>query len=254
MKTNWRRYLDEYHRKHPAITEEILSKSFDGEGGDPYDWLLSALPKSSNSFVDLACGSAPMAERLSARGSYLGVDRSETEVRVARERHPDLSFLEADVFELPLESCVADAVVCSMALMLFQPLEQALREISRILGPGGIMVATFPVIGSANLKQLQFLIPTFWRLRSVPEWPQRITERSLIRAVEGLPLHVQSLDTGTFDWEISDADTARRVIEGLYLPNVSRAKKKSAIAYVIRRSERKPTVPVHLGRAVLVRS
>lgn len=254
MTTNWRRYLDDYHRKHPAITEEILNQSLDENGDNPYDWLLSTLPRSSEAFVDLACGSAPMATRLTDRGSYLGVDRSDAELRAARHSNPGATFLEADVQELPLERGVADTVVCSMALMLLQPLHTALREVSRILRPGGIVIATFPVNGPASVQQLQLLVPTFWRLRSLPAWPQRITKRSLDHAVKRLPLEVRKLDRRTFDWEISDPDTARRMIDGLYLPNASWAHKESAINYLVSQSRHKPTVPVHIGRVAMVRS
>jgi hypothetical protein len=87
----------------------------------------------------------------------------------------------------------------------------------------------------------------------LPAWPQHITRQSLRRATQNLSIATQSFETKTFDWTIADEETARRMIEGLYLPNADRARKESAIEYLISRSERKPTVPIHMGRAVLTK-
>lgn len=40
----WHRYLKQFHGEHAAITEQVLSRCADRDGGNPYDWLLEAVP------------------------------------------------------------------------------------------------------------------------------------------------------------------------------------------------------------------
>ena len=90
--------------------------------------------------LDLACGNAPMAAHLPGR-AYLGVDLSAQELAAAAASGNAVA--RADAAALPLRDQSIDAVVISMALMLV-PLQPTLREIARVLRPGGLLVATVP--------------------------------------------------------------------------------------------------------------
>ncbi len=92
--------------------------------------------------VDLACGNGPLAPELADRG-WIGVDLSHAELSAAQRRGAHRVALAHGAF-LPVTDGAAGSVVCSMALMLVQPLDQVLSEVARVLRPGGIFVALIP--------------------------------------------------------------------------------------------------------------
>ncbi len=137
--TSWDRYLDRFHEEKPGITADILGHASD-RGVGPYGWVVEAVH--DGPVVDLACGDGPLAPELAAR-DWVGVDLSPAELAAAR-RHGASRVALANVASLPLADGSAGSVVCSMALMLVQPLDRVLSEVARVLRPGGVLVALMP--------------------------------------------------------------------------------------------------------------
>jgi SAM-dependent methyltransferase len=83
---------------------------------------------------------------LAARaGRVVGIDASEQVVEAARLRYPELEATCADVRSLPLDDAELEAVVSNSTLDHFDEAEQievALRELARVLRPGGVLVLT----------------------------------------------------------------------------------------------------------------
>ena len=55
----------------------------------------------------------------------------------AREAAPEIEVLDGDAAAIPLGDGAVDLVVCSMALLNFDDLDGAVREVARVLEPGG---------------------------------------------------------------------------------------------------------------------
>lgn len=83
---------------------------------------------------------------LAARaGRVVGIDASEQVVEAARRRYPELEAMHADVRSLPLGEAELEAVVSNSTLDHFDDawqIEVALRELARVLRPGGVLVLT----------------------------------------------------------------------------------------------------------------
>lgn len=141
----WREYLHEFHSLHPGITEDVL-RSSRANGINPYEWLADALPE-TGAVLDLACGSAPTYGHIGAM--WFGLDVSQAELARAHSRGAR-PLLCADASHLPFASGVFDAVICSMAIMMLQPLASVLCEIRRVLRDGGQVAFMLP--GSLPLK------------------------------------------------------------------------------------------------------
>ena len=104
--------------------------------------------------ADIACCTGAVARaaacRVGARGFVAAVDANEGMLRVARSRTPvvlgdgqaTIAWEHAQPQRLPFADASFDAVVCQFGLMSFQDRAAAIREMQRILRPGGRMVLT----------------------------------------------------------------------------------------------------------------
>lgn len=93
--------------------------------------------------ADFGCGTGAMSVELARWAKKVtAIDRSATAIAQAKERATreglsNLSFLEADLHELPLPSSRFDLVVISQSLHHVSEHERVLQEALRILKPGG---------------------------------------------------------------------------------------------------------------------
>ncbi len=105
-------------------------------------WRRRALGKirvtSGDVVVDLACGTGDFCELAAACGARaIGVDFSREMLRQATVRGLGFPKVQGDGEWLPFESASVDVVTCGFALRNFVSLENVLREIARIVRPGG---------------------------------------------------------------------------------------------------------------------
>lgn len=111
---------------HPggkALTEWLL-----GQGG-------------SGRLLDLGCGPGVSA-RLAWEQGYevYGVDQEEEFLRMAQEHCPEGNYVQADFKKLPFADVFFDAVLCECVLSLAPAPDEVLREIRRVLRPGGVLL------------------------------------------------------------------------------------------------------------------
>jgi SAM-dependent methyltransferase len=94
--------------------------------------------------LDVACGPGVVAAAASARGATVtGVDLSPKMIAVARTRHPELEFREADAERLPFDEGSRDAVVCNFGVGHFGRPEPVAVEFVRVLARGGHAALTW---------------------------------------------------------------------------------------------------------------
>lgn len=102
--------------------------------------------------VDGACGTGVVsrlaAERVGATGSVVGVDVNPAMLGVARSAPAppgaSIDWREANAEALPLPDASFDVVLCQLGLMFVADRSAALREIRRVLAPGGRVAITVP--------------------------------------------------------------------------------------------------------------
>ncbi len=88
--------------------------------------------------VDLACGTGDFCELVEARGARaVGVDFAREMLRQAQSRGLGFPKVQGDGEWLPFGTASVDVVTCGFALRNFVSLEGVLREIARIVRPGG---------------------------------------------------------------------------------------------------------------------
>jgi ubiquinone/menaquinone biosynthesis C-methylase UbiE len=94
--------------------------------------------------VDVACGTGvltvPAAKAVSPDGNAVGVDLNPGMLAVARRKAPEIDWREAPAEALPFDAVEFDAALSQFGLMFFQDQHTAIREMWRVLRPGGRLV------------------------------------------------------------------------------------------------------------------
>jgi len=137
----WSEYVRAFHGALAGITEDVLARAI-AEGVTPYGWLAEPLSGAGLLVVDVACGSGPLRGQL-REARWVGLDLSAAELGRAAVNGAG-PLVQADVARLPVRSGAAGAVVCSMALMIIEPLDAVLSEVARVLAPGASSWRWFP--------------------------------------------------------------------------------------------------------------
>lgn len=234
----WRSYLDGFHRHEAGVTEEILARSRDGLGRDPYQWVAGIVGELEPGarILDLACGSAPLAARFE-EVDYLGVDRSPAELALARRRAPGARFTEADAARL--DEVVArgafHAVVCSMALQVLDPLSDVLTGVAAVLRPGGLLVATVPSSGALSVADQVRWLAVVGALRYRLRYPNDALLARLPDLLAAAGLDLVSDEQDRYALPLRHRADAERLIASLYLPGVPPAR-RGAAATVLQRT------------------
>ncbi len=101
--------------------------------------------------LDVACGTGIVtrlaADRVGREGSVAGLDPNPAMLAVAREAAPaeaPIAWHNAPAEDIPLEDERFDVVLCGMGLQFFSDRAAGLREMHRVLAPGGRLLANVP--------------------------------------------------------------------------------------------------------------
>jgi demethylmenaquinone methyltransferase / 2-methoxy-6-polyprenyl-1,4-benzoquinol methylase len=121
--------------------------------------------------LDACCGTGDLAvaARAAGAGHVVGLDFSERMLERARRKAPELEWVQADVLALPFEDASFDSAVVGFGVRNVEDLEAGLRELRRVLRPGGrlgILEITTPRGFLAPFYRLWFdrIVPLLGRL------------------------------------------------------------------------------------------
>jgi ubiquinone/menaquinone biosynthesis C-methylase UbiE len=195
-----------------------FAQSYDGLAQNPYHscftysrhrlnlWLEHYLPPRGDGLrlLDLGCGTGHHMAQLRRRGfEVVGVDASKEMLEYARANNPGAAVLEADVEQLPLPGRGFDIVLCIEVLRHLPQSQHCIREMARVLKPGGFCLVTATPLFNLNGYALV----------------NRIASRFRVGSLAG---HRQSFHTTAgLRREFRDAGFARPHIHGVYLGPVN---------------------------------
>jgi len=109
------------------------------------DELVRRISNKAGRILDVACGPGASTRgllRYFALDQVTGINISENQLAAARERAPGCSFLLMDAAQLGFAENQFDAVMCIEAAFHFNTRDRFLREVLRVLKPGGSLVLT----------------------------------------------------------------------------------------------------------------
>jgi demethylmenaquinone methyltransferase / 2-methoxy-6-polyprenyl-1,4-benzoquinol methylase len=108
--------------------------------------------------LDACCGTGDLAlAGHAAGGEVVGVDFSEAMLLRARRKAPELEWVQADAAALPFPDESFDAVTVGFGIRNLADLEGGLRELARVLKPGGRL-------GCLEITRPQGILRPFFRL------------------------------------------------------------------------------------------
>jgi demethylmenaquinone methyltransferase / 2-methoxy-6-polyprenyl-1,4-benzoquinol methylase len=126
--------------------------------------------------LDVATGTGDLAIELARRGaSVTGLDFAEAMLEVARAKAPHVAFDRGDALALPYEDAAFDAATVGFGARNFSDLDRGLREMTRVVRPGGrVVVLEITTPARAPLSwffRLWFdrLVPVLGRLAAEPD-------------------------------------------------------------------------------------
>ncbi len=123
-------------------------------GHDSYDryhrdQFLPLVPHPGRRTLDLGCGEGRLTRHLASLGHrVVGLDASPTLIAAARESAPEMELHVGNAAALGFDDASFDQVVSFMCLHDVDDLAGAVREVARVLEPGG--VACFAVVHPIN--------------------------------------------------------------------------------------------------------
>lgn len=152
----------QWHRFAGTIAENysrFLVPAMFGPWGE--DLVGLAAPRPGERVLDVACGTG-VVTRLAARqagpGQVTGLDISSAMLEMARAQPSEVpvSWREGSVLELPFADATFDVVLCQQGVQFFPDRAAGLREMARVLAPGGrlVLAAWSPIERSPGFDAL----------------------------------------------------------------------------------------------------
>jgi SAM-dependent methyltransferase len=156
--------------------------------------------------LDIGCGDAGVAAMLREGGVLkdhaIGLDVSHRELQKARRRGEHYALVEGDGNRLPFGDGAFGSVVCNGVLHTIPGgVDQAVREIARVLRPGGVFVASEPT-------------DRFLEVLNIPKILARVSDRLaawyIKRLSERIPLHTMyAADEWIHRFEANDLEIVK---------------------------------------------
>jgi SAM-dependent methyltransferase len=105
--------------------------------------LLSKVPF-GRPLLDIGSGDGHLAAVLLSEPADLGVDLNIKVIKEAQKREAHRNLIQASATHLPLRDGSFQAVICNSTLEHIPDTDRAVSEAGRVLGAGGLLVATMP--------------------------------------------------------------------------------------------------------------
>jgi ubiquinone/menaquinone biosynthesis C-methylase UbiE len=202
--------------KHIEVNKKKWDKwapEADGKGRWMYDHLrraqatlISMLELKENiNFLDIGCGTGwavgLAARSINEKGEFYGIDISSKMIAKARENFSDkkhFHFIEANSEAIPLDDNFFDVIICTNSFHHYLHPRKAMKEIFRLLKPGGKIYILDPTADTLFIKIIDKVIkvlePAHVKIYSTKEFKELMTNAGLkyleSKSLTGEKVHV----------------------------------------------------------------
>lgn len=167
--------MSEEQREHISITELGDPRKPHGQAGEEMlngmnerhypvtGWALGFFSFGQNDrILDIGCGGGETLRRMAElvpEGTLTGADYSEVSVRMSREHNREavasgrMQIVEASVSDMPFADNSFDKIITVESFYFWGDPENDLREVYRVLAPGGTFLIVADIHGGAELDE-----------------------------------------------------------------------------------------------------
>ena len=147
------------------LINHLLSVNIDKQWRRRVVQKLGALLPPEAQVLDVGCGTGDLSIELfeNSAAHVTGVDFCGPMLKLAKEKAPQLQFIEGDALRLPFAEASFDGLTTGFALRNFADVDRGLRELLRVLKPNGY-VAILEFSHPANPVFASFVRFYNWRL------------------------------------------------------------------------------------------
>lgn len=151
----WNRYWDTKSRSYDREMQFLDRRLF----GDSRAW---ACGQATGEVLEVAVGTGLNLPLYPGGVTLTGIDLSDGMLAIARARaerlgHP-VTLRRADAHQLPFDADSFDTVVCTLGLCAIPDDDKALREMARVLQPGGRLILLDHIASSSRaVRGLQWI-------------------------------------------------------------------------------------------------
>ena len=193
-----------FHERRAGASAFVFGDAADESGTSSYERLVQRLPASRVRILDLACGDGMLLSLIGSNHDAIGLDLSYHELRAGRAR-TSRPLVLSRAQRLPFTTAQFEYLVCHMALMLLDDLDEVVAELTRVLVPRGRLLAVVGRRGDMgdSARRLSVL-STQWR---------RDTTLTIGDVRSGSPEGLAEVFSGTSwcDLEVEDFSVRLRV-------------------------------------------
>jgi ubiquinone/menaquinone biosynthesis C-methylase UbiE len=164
-----------FSERYGALVEDPYRNSFVYSRKRLNEWLDRYLPTNGSALrmVDVGCGTGYHLRGYRERGYEIcGVDGSPEMLKEARAANQGIEFVLADVDRIPLPTAAYDAALCIEVLRYLPDIQPCLKEIRRMVKPGGVALVTAAPPMQANLYPIVNRVALAVRSRSLTRLKQ----------------------------------------------------------------------------------
>lgn len=240
-----------YGTRRPGAAERVLARSFGGHH-TPYEWLERAVADKADQVLDLACGTGEMTRRLVRPDRLVvGLDLSAANLAEAGRDLPG-PWVQADVAYLPFADGSFDAVVTSLGLGVVSDRLRFLKEVARVLRPGGVFAGLTPSMRPFSVEDLRIASQLGGYLRATPQLPGLAEFRAKASLAQAGLTKVED-SRARYHFTVNNREDAQLLIDGLrQAPDRGRA--TSAVDFLALRAEAGAFgVPLPMRRIVAIK-
>jgi ubiquinone/menaquinone biosynthesis C-methylase UbiE len=196
-----------FHERYRLLREDAGHDCFVYSRYRLNEMLDRLLPSSGTglSLVDLGCGTGYYMAEMRARGfSVTGVDASEEMLAKARQNNPGADLRSGTLDALPFPDGSFDVLLCVEVLRYIPDPRNAIREMARVLRPGGAAFVTAMPLANSNFywlvnRALRFM-PVGWLQRLQQTFTTGGRLRGAFAAAGFDPVHIHGVYTGPINW------------------------------------------------------
>ncbi|MDF2939929.1 MAG: malonyl-[acyl-carrier protein] O-methyltransferase BioC [Gammaproteobacteria bacterium] len=149
----------DHQAMHRNFNRKIKALPLSRETADQLLERLQLIKQQPKSILDLGCGTGDFTYRLSKlypKAKVLGLDIAEQRLKYAKKQRPWFNktrFMPGNIENLPFPDNSFDLIVSNLSLYWVKDLNQAFKEIQRVLKPEGVLL--FSSLGPDTLLELR---------------------------------------------------------------------------------------------------